>query len=174
MIPDDLVLVGHVIGAYGIRGWIRIKSYSPDSAALLYGRTWWLDKPLLRDIDVMSVKNHGEDIVAQVMGVMDRNAAEALIGASVKIRRSHFPPLSNNEFYWVDLIGLDVENFQGQCMGVVRDLIDNGAHPILLVGLPPIDPAKKSRQFLIPFVDQFIKAVDQSAKKIIVDWGLDY
>lgn len=172
-IPDDLVLVGHVTGAYGIRGWVRIKPYSPDADAMLYAKTWWLDKPVLRDVDTMQVKTHGDEVVAQLMGVADRNAAEALKGATVQIRRSHFPALSTDEFYWVDLIGLAVENLQGEALGTVNDLMDNGAHPILRVALP-VPGEEKSREFLIPFVDQFVKTVDQVARKITVDWGLDY
>jgi 16S rRNA processing protein RimM len=173
-IPDDLVLVGHVTGAYGIQGWIRIRPYSADADALLYAKTWWLDKPELRDVDMMHAKIHGEDVVAQLMGVADRNAAEALKGATVQIRRSHFPPLSNDEFYWIDLIGLAVENLQGENLGTVADLMDNGAHPILRVTMPLAPGAENAGELLIPFVDQFVKTVDQEAKKITVDWGLDY
>jgi len=173
-IPDDLVLVGHVTGAYGIHGWIRIKPYSADADALLHAKTWWLDKPALRDVDRMQAKIQGEDVVAQLVGVADRNAAEALKGAIVQIRRSHFPVLENNEFYWIDLIGLAVENLQGESLGTVADLMDNGAHPILRVALPTVANAEKTPELLIPFVEQFVKTVDQAARKITVDWGLDY
>ena len=70
-------------------------------------RTWWLDKPQAQDVDVREAKLHGDEVVACLMGVAGRDAAEALKGATVQIRRSHFPPLEDNEFYWVDLIGLD-------------------------------------------------------------------
>jgi len=173
-VPDDLVLVGHVTGAYGIQGWVRIKPYSSDADALLHAKTWWLDKPHLRDVDMMHAKVHGEDVVAQLMGVADRNAAEALKGAAVQVRRSHFPPLSDDEFYWIDLIGLAVENLQGESLGAVVDLIDNGAHPILRVQAPPVSGVDKPNEWLIPFVEHFVKTVDQAAKKITVDWGLDF
>jgi 16S rRNA processing protein RimM len=173
-VPDDLVLVGHVTGAYGIQGWIRIKPYSSDADALLHAKTWWLDKPVLRDVDALKVKVHGEDVVAQLMGVTDRNAAEALKGATVQIRRSHFPALSNDEFYWIDLIGLEVENLQGHSLGTVSDLMDNGAHPILRVTVPQMPGVEKTQELLIPFVEQFVKTVDPATKKITVDWGLDY
>jgi 16S rRNA processing protein RimM len=178
-IPDDLVPVGHITGAYGLQGWVRIKPYSADADALLYAKTWWLDKPDLRDVDMMQAKIHGEDVVAQLMGVADRNAAEALKGTAVQIRRSHFPPLSNGEFYWIDLIGLAVENLQGESLGTVNELMDYGAHPILRVTVPQAPGSEGSdkaapQELLIPFVEQFVKTVDQEAKKITVDWGLDY
>lgn len=173
-VPDDLVLVGHVIGAYGIQGWIRIKVYSADADALLHARTWWLDKPGLRDVDMLQARMQGDDVVAQLMGVVDRNAAEALKGASVQVRRSHFPPLANDEFYWVDLIGLTVENLRGESLGVVGDLMDNGAHPILRVVAPPVPGTDRQKECLIPFVDRFVKTVDRTANRITVDWELDY
>jgi len=173
-IPEDLVLVGHVTGAYGIKGWVRIRPYSSDADAMLHAKTWWLDKPVLRDVDMMQAKMHGEDVVAQLMGVADRDAAEALKGAVVQVRRSHFPPLDDDEFYWVDLIGLAVENLQGEALGAVADLMDNGAHPILKVVSPVVAVGEKPKEWLIPFVDQFVKTVDQAGKKITVDWGLDF
>jgi len=173
-VPDDLVLVGHVTGAYGIKGWVRIKPYSTEADALLYAKTWWLDKPEFRDVDMLQAKIHGEDVVAQLMGVADRNTAESLKGAAIQIRRSHFPPLANDEFYWIDLIGLAVENLQGEHLGTVSDLMDNGAHPILRVVAPASQGNDKQKEWLIPFVDQFVKTVDQEAKKITVDWGLDF
>lgn len=169
------MLVGYVSGAYGLNGWVRIKPYSTDADALLHAKTWWLDKPELRDIDMMQAKYHSGDVVAKLVGVSDREAAEALKGATVQISRSLFPPLADDEFYWVDLIGLSVENLQGEHLGLVRDLMDNGAHPILCVTAPDVQDAEKPKQeCLIPFVDHFIKTVDQKAKKITVDWGLDY
>lgn len=162
--------VGHVTGAYGIHGWVRIKPYSADADALLHAKTWWLDKPGLHDVDPLQARHQGEDVVAQLMGVADRNAAEALKGAAVQVRRSHFPILSDGEFYWVDLIGSTVVNLEGEYLGLVHDLMDNGAHPILRVRAGTLE----SREWLIPFVEQFVKSVDQAEKKITVDWGLDF
>lgn len=181
-LPDDLVVVGHVSGAYGINGWIRIAPYSSDADALLSAKTWWLDKPEMHDVAMLQAKVHGGDVVAQLMGVSGRDAAEALKGNVVSVRRSHFPALSDNEFYWVDLIGLQVENLRGESLGVVRDLMDYGAHPILKVSwadeapLQDATPAVKSApaECLIPFVDQFVRTVDQAGRKITVDWERDY
>ncbi len=174
-IPEDLVLVGYVSGAYGLQGWVRIKPYSADADALLHAKTWWLDKPDFHDVEMMQSKDHSGDVVARLMGVAGRDAAEALKGASVQISRSHFPALSDDEFYWVDLLGLEVINLQGETLGLVKDMMDNGAHPILRVEVPPVPgPEKAPQERLIPFVDQFVKTVDQKAKKITVDWGLDY
>ncbi|MEM4986598.1 ribosome maturation factor RimM [Collimonas sp. H4R21] len=177
-IPSDLVVVGYITGAYGINGWVRIKPYSADADALLHAKTWWLGRqnsPELHDVEMMQAKNHSGDIVARLMGVAGRDAAEAMKGSVVHIPRSHFPALADDEFYWVDLIGLVVENLQGEHLGVVADLMDNGAHPILRITAPAAaDQDKAAPELLIPFVEQFVKTVDQQAKKITVDWGLDY
>ena len=184
-IPSDLLVVGYVAGAYGLQGWIRIRPYSADADALLHAKTWWLGDPdvpaQLRDIDMMQAKQHSGDVVAQLVGVAGREAAEALRGTVVQISRKHFPSLSDDEFYWVDLIGLEVENLQGQSLGVVGDLMDNGAHPILRIvpAVPTQAPvtdadSKAVAEILIPYVDQFVKSVVLAEKKITVDWGLDY
>ena len=174
-VPADLVLVGYVSGAYGLNGWVRIKPYASDADALLTARTWWLDKPTLHDVDMLQAKMHSGDVVAQLMGVAGREAAEALRGTAVHISRARFPALSEDEFYWVDLIGLAVENLEGQELGQVADMMDNGAHPILRVApVQVIVPTGPTAEILIPFVDRFVRQVDLAGKKIIVDWGLDY
>jgi len=176
-VPADLVTVGYISGAYGIQGWVRVKPYSADADALLGAKTWWLSKSEVaevRDVEMMHAKHHSGDVVAQLMGVAGRDAAEALKGTVVQISRSRFPALSDDEFYWVDLIGLAVANEQGESLGVVADMMDNGAHPILRVAVPAAEADKPATEMLIPFVDQFVKSVSLSEKKIVVDWGLDY
>jgi 16S rRNA processing protein RimM len=153
---------------------VRIKPYSSDGDALLAAKTWWLDKPELHDVEMMQAKRHNDEVVARLMGVSGRDAAEALKGATVQIRRSHFPALDNDEFYWVDLIGLAVVNERGEHLGMVGDLMDNGAHPILRVEPPVAEGEKPRPELLIPFVDQFVKTVDQAARLITVDWEADY
>jgi len=181
-IPLDLVAVGHITGAFGVQGWVKIHPYSVEADALLHAKTWWLGKSELRselptdlhDVEKLEAKRHGEDVVARLMGIVGRDAAQALKGSVVQIQRSHFPPLSTNEFYWLDLIGLSVNNLQGEYLGEVVDLIDNGAHPILKVVGKVDEQVNAEREYLIPFVERFVPKVDQQGKKITVDWGLDY
>jgi 16S rRNA processing protein RimM len=177
-IPDDLAQVGFVFGAYGVAGWVRIRPFSEDADALLKVKTWWLDKPAMRDVDVQQVKLHGGDVVARLVGVSDRSVAESLKGAAVFIPQSRFPVLSDDEFYWTDLIGLAVENLQGEHLGTVTDMMSNGPQSILRItpaAAPDAQPEEvEAQERLIPFVDAFINKVDKEAKKIIVDWGLDY
>ena len=174
-IPDDLVQVGHVSGAYGIVGGIRVTPYSTDADALLNVKTWWIDKPVLRSVSVRSAKLHGGDVVATLVGMRDRDEAEALKGATVQVARSEFPQLEEDEYYWSDLIGLDVVNLQGEALGKVTDMMHNGAQSILRIA-PVADPAVEATapERLVPFVEQFVKTVDLDKKLITLDWGLDF
>jgi 16S rRNA processing protein RimM len=175
--PEDLVLVGYVSGAFGLQGWVKIRPYSSTADALLDAPLFWLESPQagLREVKRMSSKIHGDDVVARLSGVDDRNAAEALKGTIVKISRQLFPELAEGEVYWADLIGLAVQNLQGEDLGVVRDLMDNGAQSILRVAAADVPEAELSKhERLIPFVEHFVKEVDQQNKKIVVDWGSDY
>lgn len=171
-IPKDLVEVGHVSGAYGIRGWIKIRPYSADAEALLAADKWWLDKPTYHEVMAVQARWQGDGIVACLKGMSDRNAAEALRGAVVRISRADFPALEENEYYWVDLIGLDAVNKQGIHLGIVSNLIDNGVHPILQVQAAL--PDGREKELLIPFVNSYVGDVDMDKGTIAVDWELDY
>jgi 16S rRNA processing protein RimM len=173
-VPDDLAQVGYVSGAYGLKGGIRITPFSPDADALLTVKTWWLDKPVLRPVTVRTAKMHSGDVVATLDDLSDREVAEALKGASVQVSRSAFPELPDDEYYWSDLIGLDVVNLQGEALGKVTDMMHNGAQSILRITPVPDPAVDKAQERLVPFVDQFVKTVDLEAQKITVDWGLDY
>lgn len=195
-IPDDLMVVGYITGAYGIAGWVRVKPYSNDAGALLNVKAWWIDKPELHDVEMLQSKMHSGEVVARLMGVAGRDAAEALKGAAVKIARSRFPALPDGEYYWADLIGMAVVNLQGESLGRVADMMDNGAHPILRVAQDPVAAvptvgagvpgavtaadggravaAKAAPERLIPFAGTFIQQVDMAGKTVTVDWGLDY
>jgi 16S rRNA processing protein RimM len=185
-LPDDLVEVGYVGAAYGIRGWIKVQPHADDASALLHARRWWLLMPPQAGlvaaaeasraqavcVKIAQSREHSGTVVAQATGVSERNLAEALRGRRVWIRRADFPAPDENEFYWVDLIGCTVSNEQGELLGEVTGLIDNGAHQILQVAYAL--PDGKAGERLIPFVDAFLRTVDIAGKQLVVDWGLDY
>jgi len=175
--PDDLIQVGHITGAYGLRGGIRVSPYSMDADALLSVKTWWLDKPSLRPVQVRNAKSHSGDVTATLVDVTDRETAEALKGATVQVSRADFPELPEDEYYWTDLIGLDTVNLQGEALGKVTDMMHNGAQSILRItpeADPNAAPDAKAPERLVPFVDQYVKTVDLQARLITLDWGLDY
>jgi 16S rRNA processing protein RimM len=176
-VPDDLIQVGHITGAYGIRGGVRVTPYSMDADALLSVKTWWIDKPSLRTVQVRNAKYHSGDVTATLVDVTDRDMAEALKGAKVQVSRADFPELPEDEYYWTDLIGMDTVNLQGEALGKVTDMMHNGAQSILRITPVPdpnAAPDAKAPERLVPFVDQYVKTVDLQAKMITLDWGLDY
>ncbi|MGI4856015.1 MAG: ribosome maturation factor RimM [Janthinobacterium lividum] len=181
-LPDDLIEVGAIAQAYGVRGQIKIfphASVGQGGDALLAAPYWWVSggRPrTTRRIKVLSARVHSGSIAAALSGSDDRNAAEALRGSTVSVRRADFPKLASGEYYWVDLIGLDVVNPTGTVLGRVTDLMDNGAHAVLRVGYDATDDAGKATpgERLIPFVDAYLRDVDLAAKRIVVDWDVDY
>ncbi len=172
-VPADLVLVGHVLDAWRLDGSVKVAPYSADASALLAAREWWFDvKGAIRSFDVMAAKVHGSTVTAKLVGVVDRDAAEALKGARISVPRRYFPATDDDEFYWVDLIGLEVFNESGEAFGAVAELMETGAHQNLVVRIDGEDGKKVER--LIPFVDAFVKTVDLVGRRIVVDWQADY
>ncbi len=179
-LPADAVEVGRVLGAWGIKGGIRVKAFAADPQALFSTKRWYLQPPesprpgiavtpmpaLLR---VVQAREHGDAVVATVQELDDRSAAEALRGARVFVPRTSFPTPDEGEFYWVDLIGLLVHNRAGTALGSVVGLIETGPHCVLRI--QPADAA--AAELLIPFVSAYVDAVDQAARRITVDWDLE-
>ncbi|KNH05697.1 16S rRNA processing protein RimM [Candidatus Burkholderia brachyanthoides] len=180
-LPEDAVEVGYIAGAYGLKGWIKVVPHANGKSggdALLAARRWWLVKGGERkSAHCLQSKVHADTIGARFAGCDDRDLAEALKGYVVHIARSDFPKLDDeDEFYWLDLIGLEVENEAGVALGHVADMIDNGAHSILRIEYPSVDKDGKTvtGERLIPFVGVYVKTVDRAAKRIVVDWDADY
>jgi 16S rRNA processing protein RimM len=178
--PADAVEVGAIVDAYGLKGWVKVAAHADAGQggdALLSAKRWWLMKGRERQsAPSLQAKTHSDSVVALLGGVADRDAALALRGSRVYVSRSEFPALEADEFYWVDLLGLDVVNLAGVNLGKVADMIDNGAHSVLRIEYAAADKTGKpvTAERLIPFVGVFVKTVDQTAKQIIVDWEADY
>ncbi|UXH80439.1 ribosome maturation factor RimM [Roseateles amylovorans] len=183
--PEDAIEVGRVLDAWGIKGWLKILSHSADAEALFASRRWFMQPseralpgkpqavpPILK---ILSVRDHGDGIVAQVEGVSDRSGAEALKGARIFVSRSIFPEPDEDEYYWVDLIGMTVVNREAQTLGEVVDLLDTGPHCVLRIApAGKTAPVKPDEEILVPFVAAYVDTVDKSERRITVDWGLDY
>jgi len=178
-LPADAIEVGRIADAWGIKGWFKVLPHSADPQALFSSTRWYLQPSergpqafhgtvLLR---VRETKEHSDSVVARADGVEDRSGAEALKGARVFIPRSSFPTAGEDEFYWVDLLGLDVVNREGVHLGQVKDLMSTGPQTVLVVAY---EEEGKAQERMIPFVSQYVDGVDQAAKRITVDWQADY
>lgn len=160
--------MGRVAGSYGVKGWLRIQPYTDSPEALCDYPTWWIAEPAgLCELKVLEAKLHGDVVVAQVEGVQSREEAVMLKGAEVSVARSALPAPAEDEFYWADLIGLDVVNEQEEVLGQVAGHLSTGAHDVMRV----VDGEKER---LIPFVEAAIRKVDMKARRIRVDWGADW
>lgn len=175
--PHDAVEVGRVLGAWGVRGGLKVQSYSASAEALFHVPSWLLqeegsaaDVPVF-EAKVADLRVHGHTLVAALEGVSGRDAAEALAQRVILIPRSAFPLLAESEYYWVDLIGLDVVNRAGEFLGQVADLMPTGSRQVLVVA---DRRSPEPRERLIPFVDVYVDAVDLTARRITVDWSRDY
>jgi len=187
--PEDAIEVGRIVDAWGLKGWIKVQPFAGDPQALFSSRRWFLlpsekTGPLRPAgaaaipslLKISQVKDHGDVVVALAQEVPDRNAAEALRGARVFIGRASFPSAGPDEFYWVDLIGLNVVNRAGDRLGSVAGLIDTGPHSVLRVAPEgvPVGVSAQEAERLIPFVATYVDEVSLEQRRIVVDWGLDY
>ncbi len=166
---DDVVIIGHIGGAYGIKGWVHIVSYTDPPANLLAYRPWSLQQPGEQDdwrpTDCSAAKAHGDGFVAAFEGVNDRERAQLLKGTRIGVDAQRLPAIDDDEFYWRDLIGQTVVNQRGETLGCVERLIETGARDVLVIG--------GQNETLIPFVEQFVIEVDMDKRMIRVDWDDD-
>jgi 16S rRNA processing protein RimM len=182
--PDDAVEVGRILGAWGVKGWLKVQPFSSDPQALFSSTRWFVLPPeggvprpgfaWPAALKVLQSRAHGDGVVAQVRDVADRGAAEALRGGRLFVARSSFPTAGLDEYYWVDLVGLAVSNRQGESLGDVVGLLDTGAHSVLRVVPQRTDESVPPEERLIPFVAAYIDSVDLAQRRIVADWGLDY
>lgn len=192
-VPADLVELGRVVSAYGVRGWIKIQPHSSDAQVLLAAKTWWLKPPAplgsagvlpcASAAAVLACRPQGATVVAQLDCVADRDVAETMKGYSVWVARSAFPAAQDDEYYWVDLIGCRLYGEHAgkpALIGEVIDVVDNGAHGILRVGRATLGDdgelvfiqTEKGRidEVLVPFVAAHVHTVDLPNKRLDSNW----
>lgn len=181
--PEGLIELGRLAGPWGVKGWTKVVPYSQDADVLLRASQWYLRPPEGRfgrgfsafdgvvSVDVAQCKPHGDGLVALIQGSSDRDVVAAIKGASVWVPRREFPPPADGEYYWVDLLGLEVVNRQGVLLGQVVDLMSTGPHAVLVL---KDAVAGEAPERLIPFVPQYVDDVDLIDQRILVDWQADY
>lgn len=159
-----IVRLGRVAGVFGVKGWIRLFSYTEPREAILDYRDCQLHQDgRWRPVRLTEGSRHGKTVIARLAGVDDRDAAERLIGADIGIRRDDMPDAGDDRYYWADLQGLTVVNKDGQTLGTVAYLLATGANDVLAV--------QGDREILIPFVpDRYVTSVDLAGGVIRVDW----
>ena len=196
-VPEDLVELGRVTGAYGLRGWVKIQPHAAGSSALLKARAWWLRRPAVParadrpasawQVEVLKSRTQGSTIVGSLQGISDRDQAERLRGCTIWVSRASFPATEDDEYYWVDLIGCAIHGEQegrSVLLGVVEDVMDNGVHAVLRVkrqildeqgeAQPLLDAKGRAIESLVPFVAAHVHAVDLPNRRLDSNWPVDF
>lgn len=168
--PVEYIPVGKISGAYGIKGWVKIYSFTdPRKNILSYSPLYISQKGTWVEVKVIEGRLQGKGVVMSLDGVTDRDQVLPLVGLELAISKAQIKPAGEDEYYWSDLIGMTVVNLQDEQLGQVDNLLENGAHDVLVV----VDRDKTER--LIPFVlDDIVELVDLNESIIQVDWKSDY
>jgi 16S rRNA processing protein RimM len=164
---DELICVGHVLGAQGIKGWIRVHSNTSPRENIVSYSPWFIEQG--DELKKVKVKGRlqGKNVVAKLQGIDDRTQAEALIGCQLFIDAQQLPGLEAGEYYWSDLVGLSVETLQAEPLGVISAMLETGADDVMVL--------QGERERLIPFVlDEIVREVDLGNRRLVVDWSPEY
>jgi len=164
----DFVIVGKITSSYGIRGWVKVHSFTEPQTNIFDYAPWYLKQDgQWREYTLSEGRTHGKGVVAHLKNVDDRNQADLLRGIEIAVRREQLPEAEDGEYYWLDLIGCQVQNLDGEDLGRVEEMMETGANDVLVV--------KGERERLIPYViDEVVKEVDLGQKLIRVDWPADF
>lgn len=164
-----MVLLGRVLGAFGVRGELKIESFTDPKSAILRYRPWILRdaQGRERELDGVRGRETNKGPVATFPDVVDRDAADALRGTDIYIPRAALPPPQPGEYYWADLEGLRVTTVDGVDLGTVSHLLATGANDVFVV--------RGERERMLPFVQpDCVKSVDFDTRTITVDWDPDF
>ncbi len=160
---DKPVLIGKISGCHGVRGWVKVYSYTRPRENITQYRRWLIDGVPHK----VTVAKHGKSVIAKIEGIDDRDTAVKLVDKDIYLPRESLPAPEEGQYYWSDLIGMVVENTEGEAFGTVSKLLETGAHDVLVI-------KGEDRERLIPFVmNTYIKDVDLDAGRIRVDWHRD-
>lgn len=165
-----MLVLGKLVDPYGVRGWVRLHAFGDDPQSWAEMPFWWIGREAgaWREIKLAGFRTHGDGLVVLFEGIADRSGAEALKGMLVGAPRDALPSTGEGEYYWADLVGLEVVNVAGESLGQVDGLIETGANDVLSV------VSKEGAKRLLPFVAAVVLAVDKTAGLIRVEWGSDW
>lgn len=164
------ILLGRVLSAFGVRGEVKLESWTEPRSAIFRYQPWIVRDPQGRERELSGVRGResGKYLIASFPDVADRDAVEALRGTEIYVPRSALPPPSEGEYYWVDLEGLRVVTVDGVVLGTVSHLFATGANDVLVA-------RDDERERMIPFVvPQYVTSVDFEQGLVTVDWDPDF
>ena len=171
--PDDIVVLGTIVGSHGLRGAVKVHPFADDPASWGSLPSWLMGRegeapPTWRRVRLIHSREQSGLLIATLEGIVDRDASESLRGMLVGAPREELPATESGEYYWGELVGLDVVNAQGQPLGRVAGLIAAAGNDVLQV------KDGEGRERLLPFVEAVVKEVNVSERRIRVDWEVDW
>jgi len=162
-----LLVVGKIHGLYGVRGWVKVYSHTRPKENILRYTPWQIVLPGRSQPSAMMVaESHtsGKNVLVRLEDICERNQAATLLGADILVAREQLPTLPAGEYYWNDLIGLQVVNLQGHILGTVTDLLETGANDVLCV-------RDATQERLIPLVfEHIVQRIELAEGILYVDW----
>lgn len=170
-ISDDLLVVGNIGAPFGVRGWLKIYSFTEPATNILEYLPWQIKRTEhWQNIKLLSGRAHGKGIVAQLEGISDRDKAIEYRGIDIAISRKLLPELSGDQVYWSELVGMLVQNLQGEQLGHIKDVFATGANDVIVVSVP-----RQKEPILIPYVlDHYVISIDKTSRIMRVDWQSDF
>lgn len=165
-----MIVMGRIVGAYGIQGWVKVQTFTEYLDSLLDFDDWYVGTEVQpwRKLEVLDAAVHSKLLVARLQGVDDRTAAEKCKGLLIAVPRDSLPQEEEGEYYWADLIGMRVVGPAEELLGTVENLLETGANDVLEVR------DAQGKEILIPFIASVILQVDTQQRVIRVDWLADY
>jgi len=162
------LIIGRISGVFGVKGWLKVFSYTDPKQQVLQYPVWHLQIGNAQQVrQVVTGKAHGKGIIVQLANCEDRDVALGMVGATINISRNKLPQLPDNQYYWADLIGLQVINLEGVVFGRIDTMMDTGANDVIIV--------RGDRERLVPFVlDQVVHSIDLAKGQMIVDWDAEF
>jgi len=168
---EKKIILGKVGAVYGIKGWLKIHSFTDETEAILDYFPWSLKLGSnTQTVEITDWRKHNKVLIVKVAGIDDRDEAQAFVGSEILTNEAALPELSQDDFYWRDLIGMSVVTNKGYDLGVVTDMMETGANDVLVVKANLKDGFSKKER-LIPYLfEQVIESVSIENKQICVDW----
>jgi len=164
----DIVELGWIAGAHGVKGWVKVVSQTSPLDNIVSYEPWLIGKDgVWTEYQLVSCRVQGKGLVAQLQGVSDRDLAQSLKGSSIAVPRERLPKAAKDEYYWLDLEGLEVKTTEGVSLGSVDHLFETGSNDVMMV--------RGDRDRLVPFIkEQVVKTVDLEQGLMVVDWDPDF
>jgi 16S rRNA processing protein RimM len=160
------VALGYISAVHGIKGWVKVHSWTRPMEAILNYQPWLLGEEK-RPVSIVDGRRQGKGVAALLPGMQDREQAMSLIGQQISVNRDQMTPTDKDEYYWSDLEGLEVHTLKGEILGRVDRLMETGANDVLII--------RGEREHLVPFVQgQYVTNIDLVAGRMDVDWDPDF